>query len=207
MDIEKVKILKKKLSIPLTVAIQLLKENEGDLSACEKAFHYNNINTICRLAECDERVAQKYYHIMKQDVEKAIEKINQRLVCITTKEPHETVNKIGFILWAENEHLTQYITSKAESVFIPTEDFQYVIKEFRAVFPVKRPFKDREIIEHHFDICGHNFFDNQTCRTIVERIARISNRDPKVERFLRELIQWFNVKLRFANYIMVYGNL
>jgi|GEM_PF-106126 len=207
IDTEKIKILRQKLSIPLNAAIKLVKEHNGDVSACEKAFHKTNINAICRLAECDESMAKKYYHICKGDVQKAIKKIDERLVCITTNEPNETVHKIGFILWAENQNLTQYITSKAESVFIQSKDFDYVIEEFQSVFPQKRPYKDSEIIDDCFCICSHNIFDNKTCRHIVKRIARIATDDPKVEKFLRDLIKWFNIKLRFADYIVVYGNL
>jgi len=198
MDVEKVKILRQKLSIPLNAAIKLIKENNGDVSACEKEFHNSNLMAICRLAECDEVVANKFYYIFKYDVQKAIKKIDERLVCITTNEPNETVDKIGFILWAENESLNKYITSKAESIFIQTKDFEYVINEFKSVL---------EIIDESFDIYGYNTFDNQTCRGIVNQIARIKTDDPKVEKFLRDLIKWFNVKLRFADSIAVFGNL
>ena len=207
MDVEKVKILRQKLSIPLSAAIKLIKENNGDVSACEKEFHNSNIMAICRLAECDESIANKFYYIFKYDVQKAIKKIDERLVCITTNEPNETVDKIGFILWAENESLNKYITSKAGSIFIQTKDFNYVINEFKSVFPLKRPYKDVEIIDESFDIYGYNSFDNQTCRGIVSQIARIKTDDPKVEKFLRDLIKWFNVKLRFADSIAVFGNL
>jgi hypothetical protein len=44
-------------------------------------------------------------------------------------------------------------------------------------------------------------------RKIVEKIARIETNDPNVESFLRELIKWFNSKLRYAHHIVIYGNL
>jgi len=207
MDTEKIKILRQKLSLPLNAAIKLIKEHNGDVSACEKAFHKNNINAICRLAECDESMAKKYYHICKHDVPKAIKKIDERLVCITTNEPDEMVHKIGFSLWAENESLNKYITSKADSIFIQSKDFDYVIKEFQSVFPLKRSYKDSQIIDNCFSICGYNTFDNKTCRHIIKRIARITTDDPKVEKFLRDLIKWFNIKLRFADCIVIYGTL
>ncbi|WP_378174004.1 hypothetical protein [Aquimarina sp. SS2-1] len=202
--LQKLKILREKLSIPLDVAMQLLKENDGDVFICEQEFHKNNLNTICRLAECDEIIAKKYYQICNFDIEKSIKKIHQRLFFLTTT-PKETIDKIGFILWAENERLDTYVTSRDRSLFIQTKDFDYIIDAFKSVFPIID--QKGTITDKHFSTTSSNFFDNKTSRIIVNRMSRIKTKNPNVEAFLRDLIKWFNIQLRYADTIVVYGNL
>jgi len=69
IDFQKIKELRERLPIPMDLAKELIIENDGDLLNCEQEFHRNNINTICRLAECDETIAEKYYRIFKFDVD------------------------------------------------------------------------------------------------------------------------------------------
>jgi len=202
--LQKIKTLREKLSIPLDVAMQLMKENNDDILMCQQEFHRNNINTICRLAECNEIVAEKYYQICNFDIEKSIKKIHQQLFFLTTT-PKEAVDKIGFILWAENENLDTYVTSRDRSLFIQTKDFDYVMDVFKSVFPIKD--QKGNIIDNHFSTTSSNFFDNKTSRIIVNRIAKINTKNANVESFLRDLIKWFNIQLRYADTIVVYGNL
>ena len=202
--LHKIKELREKLSIPLDAAMELINHNNGDLSLCEKEFHKNNINTICRLAECDETTAEKYYQICNFNIEKSIKKIHEQLFYLTAT-PNEPIDKIGFILWAENESLTEYVTSRDKSLFIQTKDFDYVMDVFKSVFPLKDA--DTNEIQECFDVVSQNYFDNKTSRIIVEEIAKIKTNDPDVECFLRDLVQWFNTRLRYANEIVVYGNL
>lgn len=143
--------------------------------------------------------------LFKFDVCKSIEKINQRQVIITTGKDTNHKNKIGFILWPENSKGEFYKTDKRNDAFISTYDFNYIMDEFKSVFPLKNPWNN--IIEKSFDACGHNFFDNKTCRQIIERISNINHNDEKVQQFLKEVIAWFNDKLEYADYITVYGNL
>lgn len=205
MEIEKIKLLRSRISIPLNVSIELLKKYNGNVLVCEQEFHNDNIKTICRLSECDEEIAKKYYLKYDYDIKKAIERINQRPVCIITKTPNKIINKIGFSLWAENATLDKYKTSKNDTVFIPTDDFEYIIEKFKAVFPLKHPYHERT--EDGFDIYGTNYFDNATCRQIIENIGKMKNDNPYIEEFLREVIKWFNDKLRYADCIVVFGNL
>ena len=179
-------------------------ENDGDLLACEQEFHRNNINTICRLAECNEIIAEKYYRICEFDIEKSIKKIHEQLFYLTIN-PNESIDKIGFILTAENEILDKYETSRDKSLFIQSKDFEYVIDAFESVFPLT----DSETgeIQEFFDIVSDNFFDNKTSRIIVDKMAKIKTKDPNLESFLRDLIKWFNIQLRYADDIIVYGDL
>lgn len=204
MDSEKIKLLRNKLSIPLATAIKLLKENENDVELSAQKFHRNNLNTVCRLADCSEQIAEKYYAICKNDVDKTIKKIHDQLFYLTAS-PNHPIDKIGFILWAENEHLNEYATSRDRSLFIQTKDFEYLIDIISATYPIYDHVTKR--MEERFSITSHNRFDNQTMRKIVEKIARIETTDPIVESFLRELIKWFNTKLRYAHHIVIYGNL
>ena len=203
MNHENVKLLRSRISIPLNVALQLLKKNNNDVELCEKEFHDNNIHTICIRTECDYETAKENYKICNWDIMEAVERINQKQVTLSTGKT--TDFKIGFILWPENAAGEAYKTEKRNDAFIPAEDFDLILKEFQSVFPLRNPWND--LVEDEFDIMGSNFFDNKTCREIVEKINQIKNEDEKVQTFLTELIIWLNDKLVYADYIVVYGNL
>jgi hypothetical protein len=205
MDTGKIKTLREKIAIPLDVAITLLKKNNGDISICEKEFHNENINEICKIAECDEETANRYYKVCNCDKIKAIDRINSRQIVISTREKQTQGNEIGFILWPEKANGENYKTTKRNDVFIPTADFDYIINEFKSVFPLENTVNKQ--VEESFDPCGHNFFDNKTCRLIVDSISEIKTDKPVVDRFIKELINWLNDKLEYADFIVVYGNL
>ncbi|KIX22688.1 hypothetical protein SY27_02370 [Flavobacterium sp. 316] len=205
MDSEKVKILRSKIAIPLDIAIILLKENNGDIDASEQEFHNNNIKEISVLAECDFETARESYIFCKYDKTKAIEKINSKQIIITTRENPTPRNEIGFILWAENKDGENYKTKKRNDTFIPTADFDYVINAFRSVFPLQNSWNNS--IEENFDVYGTNWFDNKTCRIITDKIRQSKFEELKVTKFRNELIEWLEEKLKYADYIVVYGNL
>ncbi|MBD2767525.1 hypothetical protein IC235_06430 [Hymenobacter sp. BT664] len=205
MDFERIKILRQTISVPLDRATELIRNNNGDLLACQQEFHISTIKDISNITECDEETAREVYKICNYDKAKAIERIHARKVIITTREDKVRKNEIGFILWPEDRNGEGYKIIKRDDIFIPINDFEYAIHCFRSVFPLQDPWdKSRE---ECFDCCGYNHFDAETCRQIVERVNRIKAGDPKVMRFLQELIQWFDDKLKYADYIVVYGNL
>lgn len=203
MNNENVKLLREKIPVPLNIALELLKKNNYDIELCEKEFHDDNIQKICDRAECDYETAKENYKICNYDIAKAVERINQKQVIISTGKT--TDSKIGFILWPENAAGEAYKTEKRNDAFIPAEDFDIILKEFQSVFPLRNPWND--LVEDEFDIMGSNFFDNKTCREIVEKINQIKNEDEKVQTFLKEFLIWLNDKLVYADYIVVYGNL
>ncbi|KAF2514660.1 hypothetical protein [Flavobacterium foetidum] len=203
MNTESIKILRSKIAIPLSEAIRLLKKNKGDILLSEQDFHDENIRQICEKTDCKAAAARKEYQICNGDVIKTIERINQKPVVITTG--NNPVSKIGFILWPENAEGEFYKTEKRNDVFIQTEDFDIVLKEFQAVFPMKNPWNNQ--MENEFDVLGHNYFDKETCRQIIEEINKVQTRDENEENFLGELKNWLNDKLNYADYIVVYGNL
>lgn len=205
MDSEKLKILRSRIAIPLDIAINLLKENNGNIEDSEQEFHYNNIKEISILAECDFETARESYNFCKYDTAKAVEKINSKQVIITTRENPTPRNEIGFILWPENKAGENYKTKKRNDAFIPTADFDYVIDAFRSVFPLENPWNKN--IEEYFDVCGHNYFDKNTCRIIIKKIKQTKTNELKVTKFKNELIEWLNDKLTYADYLAIYGNL
>ena len=205
MDIEKIKTLRNKIAILLDIAIKLLKNNNGNIEDSEREFHNNNIKEISVLAECDFETARKSYNFCKYDRTKAVEKINSKQVIITTRENPTQRNEIGFILWTENKEGENYKTKKRNDVFIPTSDFNHVIKEFKFVFPSENPWNNS--IEEYFDVCGHNYFDKKTCLIIIEKIKQTKTEELKVAKFKNELIEWLNNKLKYADYLAVYRNL
>ncbi len=205
IDIEKVNVLRNKIAIPLNLAIELLNANNGDICASEQEFHNLNIDKISTLAECDFETAKENYDFCKYDITKAIDRINSKQVIITTRENPTPRNEIGFILWPENKDGKNYKTKKRNDAFIPSADFDYVINEFKSVFPLTDPWD--KTIEEYFDVCGHNYFDSKTCRIIMERIKKLKAGEPKVNKFLKQLIDWWDDKLNYADYIVVYGNL
>jgi len=203
MNTESIKILRNKISVPLSRAMELLRNNKGDVALAEQDFHSQNIFEICSKTQCEEKTARKEYQICNYDVAKAIKRINWKLIILATGNNPDS--KIGFILWPENAKGEFYKTEKRNDAFISTEDFEIVLKEFQSVFPMKNPRND--IIEEEFDEIGTNFFDNKTSRLIVERISKIKTNNEKEKAFLFELINWLNDKLAYADYIVVYGNL
>jgi len=203
MNIENVKLLRSKISISLSEAVQILRMNNDDVVLSEEAFHNQNIVEISTKTECEVEMARKEYQICNYDVTKAIERINQKPVVISTGNNADS--KIGFILWPENAEGEFYKTEKRNDVFISSEDFEIISKAFQSVFPIKNPWNG--IVEDEFDKTGHNFFDNKTSRLIVERISSIEPNNEKEKIFLFESIKWLNDKLAYADYITVYGNL
>lgn len=137
----------------MDIAIKLLKEYNDNIEDSEREFHNNNIKEISVLAECDLETARDSYNFFKYDKTKAVEKINSKQVIITTRENPTQKNEIGFILWPENKNGENYKTKKRNVAFIPTADFDYVINEFKSVFPLENPYNKN--IEEYFlaDVC------------------------------------------------------
>jgi len=205
MDSTKIKQIRSRLTIPLNRAVELLKRYDGNINTCVQEFHNENIKEIIRKTECDVKTVKEYYSACNNEIVKTIESINSREVIITTRNTKLSRSEIGFILWPENKDGKGYKTSKRNDIFIPTSDFEYIIDEFKDVFPLKDPFDN--ITEEYFDVTGNNYFDNETSKKIIKNVSKIKTKEPKVKKFISELAEWFNEKLEYADYIVVYGNL
>ena len=205
MDFKKVKELREKISIPLDVAIQLLKKNNGNILISEQDFHNNHINEISKVTECDFELAKENYITCNYNKVKAIEKINSRQLIITTRENPTPRNEIGFILWPENSKGERYKSLIRNDAFIPASDFDYILDDFRSVFPLENYFD--QSIEECFDVCGENYFDKKILRLIIKKLTQKETKDLKAQNFINELITWLNDKLEYTDYIVIYGNL
>lgn len=205
MDLQKIKSLRNKIAIPLDTAIELLRKHDNNILACKEEFYNNNIKEISILTECKEEIAKENYIFCNYDKAKTIHRINSRQIIITTRKDKAPKNEIGYILWPENANGEGYKTVKRNDAFIPTADFEIIIEVFKSVFPLQNPWNKN--IEDSFDTCGNNYFDNKTCLQIIARINSIKTDDPNIKQFLHEVIQWFDDKLKYADYIVIYGNL
>jgi len=205
MDSDKIRELRNRIAIPLDIALNLLKKNGGDVFASERDFHNDNIKEIVAIAGCDDQTARESYTFCNYDKVKAIEKINSRPIILATKENPIPRNEIGFLLWPENKEGQHYKTTKRNDAFIPTADFDHILKEFESVFPLENSCS-KDIIKC-FDVCGYNYLDNTTCRIIIERMSQSKTSKPEVAKFKEDVINWLNDKLKYADHIVVYGNL
>ena len=92
------------------------------------------------------------------------------------------------------------------SVFIPMEDFdEYLLEDFRAVFPLYQPQWDR--VEDHFDATVRNLFEPLVCEKIIARLRQRTFFDEKVKAFIQRVIADLEEKIPACEYIEVYGNL
>lgn len=76
---ENIKELRKAIPIPLTEAIELLKNNNSDIQKCIDIFKTNSIRIICELTGCDKSMASKYYESEKFDFNRTVSSIREDL--------------------------------------------------------------------------------------------------------------------------------
>ena len=86
MDREKIEQIRNELSIPLTYAIKLLKENQNDVSTSIINFHKDNVEKVIYATKCKISVAQDTYQYCNFDVEKAIKRIESQVTLLTARE-------------------------------------------------------------------------------------------------------------------------
>lgn len=76
---DKIKELRKVLPIPITEALQLLRENDGDVEKCIYLFKAKSIKEIVQLTGCDEQIATQYYEAEKNDFNRTVSAIREDL--------------------------------------------------------------------------------------------------------------------------------
>lgn len=195
MEPQKIKSLRKKLSIPLKEAIELLKKHNGNIEACEKEFHDEKINEICEAVECDKDKAKNTYEKFNFNKEKAIKEINNEQKILTIENRKIAKNAIGFILWFEDDNGEQFKTKKRNDIFIPTEDFDYIKEEFESN------------CSENFSITFNNYFNRNECKLILEALEKKNSINQNQDKFLNDLKHWINENLKFVDTLVVYGNL
>ncbi len=77
--IQKVKELRQLVPIPANEALNLLKENDGDVEKCMYLYKAKSIRDICNLTGCDTNMANMYYEREKYDINRAISFIRDEL--------------------------------------------------------------------------------------------------------------------------------
>ncbi|MDH6354229.1 hypothetical protein M2132_000556 [Dysgonomonas sp. PH5-45] len=78
MDLkEKVRELRQMVPVPVSEAMALLKENEGDTEKCVYLFKAKSVKEICVATGCDEATATRHYEAEKFDINKAISAIRE----------------------------------------------------------------------------------------------------------------------------------
>lgn len=205
MNKEKLDALRAQIPLPLNKAIEALNKNNWDVDACVEEFHTNNINEIRRVTECDEATAQSNYKACNQNVAKAIQRIFDQVVYISTWKESPRLTGIGFVLWPDSKGKKHSRTGKREDVFIATYDFDFIEAVFRSVYPLTDPYLARE--ENSFDITGYNRFDRTTILVIAEKIGQLTHDDPVVLNFFKEVQQWLIDNSTKGEYIVVLGTL
>ncbi|NDV78685.1 hypothetical protein [Dysgonomonas sp. 511] len=75
----KIKELRKIVPIPIGEAMQLLKENDGDIEKCVYLFKAKSIAEICKQTGCDEAVAARHYEEEKLDINRAVSVVKDTL--------------------------------------------------------------------------------------------------------------------------------
>ena len=209
MNKEKLNELRSKITIPLREALFLLKQYDENIEKCIEAFHQQNIEKICTQTRCTELIAYQYYHddSYQNNVEKVIRKIsevNHRPIKLVLDEDSDYVDKVGFFIWAEDEHLNAFQDDKNRTYFIPKFDFAYVIEIFESVFPMFNPMC--RYMETGFNIDSYNYFDNKAIAEIISNIRKLNFEDEKIGKFLTRLVYLMKEKNEIGVFIVIYGN-
>ena len=196
--------LKTRLSIPMQKAAALLKQTEGDIASAIALYHQENLETIMAEIKCEQWEAESAYERFNHNTEKAVKHIFSTSLTISVDSRKDTSERgMGYIISALDADLNS--VSK-RSVFIPMEDFdEYLLEDFRAVFPLYQPQWDR--VEDHFDATVRNLFEPLVCEKIIARLRQRTFFDEKVKAFIQRVIADLEEKIPACEYIEVYGNL
>lgn len=116
---QKIQELRKAMPIPLSEAVQLLKENNEDIEKCIKIFKEKSIEQICELTGCDSKLAEQQYNAEKFDFNRTVSSIkeliydqNYRPIDGLTKE-----NIIRTVQWLKFIEENDFATSLDYSQF------------------------------------------------------------------------------------------
>jgi len=213
MDLEKIKILRQKIPIPLNESIQLLNKCNWDIDIAKNAYYDTIIQEISKLTdEADLTYISKLYKRNNYNKSKTIRQIDKKkqgqtiFISIENSIHKKQVREIGFSLWAEKLTGDRYKNENDGEIFIPYDDFKNIINQFKSVMPFVCPYNEGTIIED-FDHCGENYFDNKTCKTIVANVDKITTSDPDINLFFKNFTKWMKEKLTYAEIVIVDGNL
>ena len=202
--LKEIQTLKTRLSISLQKAKTLLEQTAGDISAAINLYHQENIATIMAETDCERWEAESVYERFNHNTEKAVKHIFSTSLTISVDARRDISERgMGYLISALDANLNNL---PKRSVFIPMEDFdEYLLEDFRAVFPLYQPQWDR--VEDHFDATGRNLFEPSVCEKIIARLRQRTFGDEKVKAFIQRVIADLEEKIPACAYIEVYGNL
>lgn len=80
-----IKELRQIVPIPMSEALQMLKENNGDVKLCVKKFKAAAIAKICSETSCDKYTAEKYYEREKYDLNRTVSMIREDMYDLNYK--------------------------------------------------------------------------------------------------------------------------
>ena len=185
-------------------AAALLKQTEGDIASAIALYHQENLETIMAETKCEQWEAESAYERFGYDAEKAVKHIFSTSLTISVDGRKEAPERgMGYLINVLDADMK--CVSK-RSVFIPMEDFdEYLLEDFRAVFPLYQPQWDR--VEDHFDATVRNLFEPLVCEKIIARLRQRTFFDEKVKAFIQRVIADLEEKIPACEYIEVYGNL
>lgn len=72
-----IKELRQIVPVPMSEALQMLKENNGDVKFCVEKFKAAAIAKICSETGCDKSTAEKYYEREKYDLNRTVSMIKE----------------------------------------------------------------------------------------------------------------------------------
>ncbi|MBQ0152982.1 MAG: hypothetical protein KBS61_08840 [Chryseobacterium sp.] len=119
--------------------------------------------------------------------------IQKKRKIISTENDLIYKNKIRLLLWTEDENGDEIPNAEEEYIFIPTEDFDFVINDYKSVFPLINPWT--EMVENQFDACGNNYFNQENMKIIIQKLKSQLFESDKVENFKIELLNWLKKNL------------
>ena len=80
-----IKELRQIVPIPMSEALQMLKENNGDVKLCVEKFKAAAIAKICSETSCDKYTAEKYYEREKYDLNRTVSMIREDMYDLNYK--------------------------------------------------------------------------------------------------------------------------
>lgn len=99
------KLLRQRVPVSITEALQILKANQGNIVLSEKQFIEQSINTICIQTGCRREVAIERFATYKYDLTKAVSSIKEQQYNLSYVQPAGvTAEKLRLVVkWLELE--------------------------------------------------------------------------------------------------------
>lgn len=164
-----IKELRQIVPVPMSEALQMLKENNGDVKLCAEQFKAAAIEKICSETGCYKSVAEKYYKREKYDLNRTVSMIREDMYDLNYK-PIEGITAEGLGL------VRTWIAFVEEKDFATALDYNELPEVIRSLLLIPSL--------KHFGIAV------QQARKIKDTIFKGYSDDLSIDEFIRR-----NVKL------------